>query len=58
MSRHRARIKQAEQQLQAKKRPPEILVLWPGDPEPPPEQPGENRIEIRVVYRDSPSMEL
>ena len=57
MSRQRARIKQAEQKLQAKI-PPKILVLWPGDPEPPPEQPGENLTIIRVVYQDSPPMEL
>ena len=57
MSRHRARIKQAEQQLQAGS-PSKIIVIWPGDPEPPPEEPGENRIEIRVVYQDSPLMEL
>ena len=56
MSRHRARIKKAEQQLQPKL-PPKIIVIWPGQ-EPPPEQPGETRIIFRVVYQDSPPMEL
>ena len=56
MSRQRARIAKAEQQLQPKI-PPKIIVIWPGQ-EPPPEQPGETRIIFRVVYQDSPPMEL
>ena len=56
MSRQRARIEKAEQQLKPKI-PPKIIVIWPGQ-EPPPEQPGENWIIFRVVYQDSPPMEL
>ena len=56
MSRQRARIEKAEQQLKPKI-PPKIIVIWPGQ-EPPPEQPRENRIIFRVVYQDSPPMEL
>ena len=56
MSRQRARIEKAEQQLKPKI-PPKIIVIWPGQ-EPPPEQPGENLTIIRVVYQDSPPMEL
>lgn len=56
MSRQRARIEKAEQQLKPKI-PPKIIVIWPGQ-EPSPEQPGENRILFRVVYQDSPPMEL